>query len=39
MLDGFGMEYHLPELPPLDDFARINLDYEVHGDIAKTASF
>lgn len=39
MLDGFGLEYHLPELPPLDDFARINLDYESMGMSPKQHPF
>lgn len=39
MLDGFGMEYHLPELPPLDEFARIHLDYESMGMSPKQHPF
>jgi error-prone DNA polymerase len=31
MLEGLGMEYHLPSLPPLDSVAQMNLDYEAMG--------
>ena len=31
MLEGLGMEYHLPELPPLDSFTQMTLDYQAMG--------
>ena len=39
MLEGLGMEYHLPSLPPLDSVSQMNLDYEVMGLSVTTHPF